>query len=75
MQRTNRVNYLSDINILSERKYCSSYIILAVPMSKCLGKHSRKSYTFSIAILNCTYFFLLCESNFKWSAIKLFLLN
>ena len=34
-----------------------SYSILAVPMRKCLGKHSYMSSTFPIAILNGTYFF------------------
>ena len=31
-----------------------SYFILAVPMRKCLGKHSCTSSTFPIAILNGT---------------------
>ena len=34
-----------------------SYFILAVPMRKCLGKHSCMISTFPIAILNSTCFF------------------
>ena len=34
-----------------------SYFILAVPMSKCLGKHSFMSSPFPIAILNIPCFF------------------
>ena len=34
-----------------------SNFIIAVPMLKCLGKHSCMSYTFPIAILNGTFFF------------------
>ena len=33
------------------------YFILAVPMRKCLGKHSCTSSPFPIAILNGTFFF------------------
>ena len=32
------------------------YLILAVPIAECLGKHSRMSSTFSIAMLIGTYF-------------------
>ena len=39
-----------------------SYFIIAVPMRKCLGKHSCMSSPFSIAILNGT-FFSVCEGN------------
>ena len=34
-----------------------SYLILAVPKRECLGKHSRTSFTFLIAIMNETLFF------------------
>ena len=34
-----------------------SYFILAVPMHQCSGKHSCKSSTFPIAVLNDTCFF------------------
>ena len=36
-----------------------SYFILAVPMRKCLGKHSCMSYPFPIAILKVPHFFAL----------------
>ena len=53
-----------------------SYFILAVPMSKCLGKHSCMSSPFPIAILNGTFFFRSVNSmnNWKRSAIKQILL-
>ena len=38
-----------------------SYFILAVPMRKCLGKHSCMSSSFPIAILNDTSFFWQCN--------------
>ena len=49
-----------------------SYFILAVPMRKCLGKHSCMSYPFPIAILNGTFFFrsVKAMNNWKLSAIK-----
>ena len=55
----------------------SSYFILAVPMRKCLGKHSCMSSTFPIAILNCTFFFhsVKAMNNWKLSAIKQILLT
>ena len=37
-----------------------SYFILAVPMRKCLGKHSCMSSSFPIVILNDTFFFRQC---------------
>ena len=49
------------------RSYVSlSYFILAVPMRECLGKHSRMSSTFPIAILNGTCFF----REAKWSLLR-----
>ena len=35
-----------------------SYFIFAVPLRECLGKHSCMSFTFSVAILNSTCFFI-----------------
>ena len=40
-----------------------SYFILALPIRKCLIKHSCMSSSFPIAILNGTFFFSLCESS------------
>ena len=37
-----------------------SYFNLAVPMRRCSGEHSFMSSTFSIAVLNGTFFFSLC---------------
>ena len=53
-----------------------SYFILAVPMHKCLGKHSCMSSPFSIAILNGTFFLrsVRAMNNWKRSAIKQILL-
>ena len=53
-----------------------SYFILAVPMRKCLGKHSCMSSPFPIAILNGTFFFrsVKAMNNWKRSAIKQILL-
>ena len=53
-----------------------SYLILAVPMRKCLGKHSRMSSPFPIAILNGTFIFrsVKAMNNWKLSAIKQILL-
>ena len=50
----------------------SSYFIFAVPMRKCLGKHSCMSSQFSIAILNGTFFFrsVKAMNNWKRRAIK-----
>ena len=42
-----------------------SYIILAVPMRECLGKHSCMSFPFPIAILNGTSFFLFGAREYK----------
>ena len=49
-----------------------SYVILAVPMRKCLGKRSCMSSPFPIAILNGTFFFrsVKAMNNWKRSAIK-----
>ena len=38
-----------------------SYFILAVPMRKCLGKHSCMSSAFPIAILNGTCYFRMAK--------------
>ena len=38
-----------------------SYFVLAVPMRKCLGKHSCMSSSFPIVILNDTSFFRQCN--------------
>ena len=43
------------------RLFLLSYFIRAVPIRECLGKHSCMSFTFSIAILNCTCFFLIVQ--------------
>ena len=53
-----------------------SYFILAVPMRKCLGKHSCISSPFPIAILNGTFFFHSVKAINNWtrSAIKQILL-
>ena len=53
-----------------------SYFVLAVPMRKCLGKHSCVSSPFPIAILNGTFFFrsVKAMNNWKRSAIKQILL-
>ena len=53
-----------------------SYFILAVPMRRCLGKHSSMSSPFPIAILNGTFFFrsVKAMNNWKRSAIKQILL-
>ena len=40
---------------------CLIYFILAVPMRKCLGKHSCMSNSFPIVILNDTSFFRQCN--------------
>ena len=50
-----------------------SYLIIAVPIRKCLGKHWCMSSPFPIAILNGTFFFLSAKAmnNWKRSAIKL----
>ena len=52
------------------------YFILAVPMCRCLGKHSCMSSQFPIAILNGTFFFrsVKAMNNWKRSAIKQILL-
>ena len=44
-----------------------SYLILAVSMRKCLGKHACMSSPFPIAILNGTFFFrsVKAMNNFK----------
>ena len=49
-----------------------SYFILAIPMRKCLGKHSCTSSLFPIAILNATLFFrsVMAMNNWKRSGIK-----
>ena len=48
-----------------------SYLILAVPMRKCSGKHWCVSSTFPIAILNGTFFRSVKAMNYwKWSAIN-----
>ena len=53
-----------------------SYFILAVPIRKCLGKHSCTSSPFPIAILNGTSFFRSVKAMNNWnrSAIKQILL-
>ena len=53
-----------------------SYFILAVPMRKCLGKHSCMSSPFPIAIMNGTFYFrsVKAMNNWKRSAIKQILL-
>ena len=53
-----------------------SYFSLAVPMRKCLGKHSCMSSPFPIAILNGTFFFRSVKAMDNWtrSAIKQILL-
>ena len=53
-----------------------SYFVLAVPMRKCLRKHSCMSSPFPIAILNGTFFFrsVHAMNNWKRSAIKQILL-
>ena len=45
------------------RSVSLSYIILAIPIQECLGKHMCRSSPFPIAILNCTFFF----SEMTWS--------
>ena len=54
-----------------------SYFIVAVPMHKCLGKHSCMSSPFPIAILNDTFFFrsVKAMNNWKLSDIKQILLT
>ena len=53
-----------------------SYFILAVPMRKCMGKHSWMSSPFLITILNATFCFrsVKAMNNWKRSAIKQILL-
>ena len=60
---------------LSSSSVSLSYLILAVLMRECLGKHSCMSFPFPIVILNGTFFFAVkAMNNWKRSAIKQILL-